>query len=135
MNNDTIFALSSGHGKSGVAVIRISGEKLSDIFGYENSSIADTEAATMSAITGIGYVSTLPSEELDSDYMPDIPIKINSLDVLTTFADVDSLDMSDRNTTTTTDDLAKVERTVFNSFGFSQNMFNTNGNLSLQKSI
>ena len=32
MNNDTIFALSSGHGKSGVAVIRISGENLSDTF-------------------------------------------------------------------------------------------------------
>ena len=32
MNNDTIFALSSGHGKSGVAVIRISGESLGDIF-------------------------------------------------------------------------------------------------------
>ena len=31
-NNDTIFALSSGHGKSGVAVIRISGEKLGDVF-------------------------------------------------------------------------------------------------------
>ena len=31
-NNDTIFALSSGHGKSGVAVIRISGEKLHDTF-------------------------------------------------------------------------------------------------------
>ena len=30
MNNDTIFALSSGHGKSGVAVIRISGQNLSD---------------------------------------------------------------------------------------------------------
>lgn len=60
-------------------------ETLADIFGYENSSIADTEAATMAAITGIGYVSTLPSEELDSDYMPDIPIKINSLNVLTTF--------------------------------------------------
>lgn len=60
-------------------------EKLADVFGYENSSIADTEAATMSAITGISYISTLPSEELDSDYMPDIPIKINSLDVLTTF--------------------------------------------------
>ncbi len=29
-NNDTIFALSSGHGKSGVAVIRISGENLND---------------------------------------------------------------------------------------------------------
>lgn len=31
-NNNTIFALSSGHGKSGVAVIRISGTNLSDIF-------------------------------------------------------------------------------------------------------
>ena len=31
-NNDTIFALSSGHGKSGVAVIRISGDDLSNIF-------------------------------------------------------------------------------------------------------
>ncbi len=30
MNNDTIFALSSGHGKSGVAVIRISGDNLND---------------------------------------------------------------------------------------------------------
>lgn len=60
-------------------------ETLSDIFNYENSSIADTEAATMAAITGIGYQSTLPTEELDSDYMPDIPIKINSLSPLTTF--------------------------------------------------
>ena len=32
MNNDTIFALSSGHGKSGVAVIRISGDNLHDTF-------------------------------------------------------------------------------------------------------
>lgn len=31
MNNDTIFALSSGHGKSGVAVIRISGDNLHDM--------------------------------------------------------------------------------------------------------
>lgn len=31
-NNDTIFALSSGHGKSGVAVIRISGDNLGDVF-------------------------------------------------------------------------------------------------------
>lgn len=31
-NNDTIFALSSGHGKSGVAVVRISGEGLQDVF-------------------------------------------------------------------------------------------------------
>ena len=32
MNNETIFALSSGFGKSGVAVIRISGDNLHDIF-------------------------------------------------------------------------------------------------------
>lgn len=32
MNNDIIFALSSGQGKSGVAVIRISGENLRDMF-------------------------------------------------------------------------------------------------------
>ncbi len=32
MNNDTIFALSSAHGKSGVAVIRISGNDLSGLF-------------------------------------------------------------------------------------------------------
>ena len=57
------------------------------------------------------------------------------VDVLTTFTDVDSIDMSDRNTATSTDDLEKVERTVFNSMGISQNLFNTNGNLSLEKSI
>ena len=32
MNNDTIFALSSGYGKSGVAVIRISGDDLYGVF-------------------------------------------------------------------------------------------------------
>ncbi|MCQ2598797.1 MAG: tRNA uridine-5-carboxymethylaminomethyl(34) synthesis GTPase MnmE [Alphaproteobacteria bacterium] len=32
MNNDIIFALSSGHGKSGVAVIRVSGDSLHDMF-------------------------------------------------------------------------------------------------------
>ena len=31
-NNETIFALSSGHGKSGVAVIRVSGDDLRDLF-------------------------------------------------------------------------------------------------------
>ena len=57
------------------------------------------------------------------------------VDVLTTFADIDSVDMSDKNTTTSQDDLEKVERSVFNAFGVSQNMFNTDGNLSLEKSI
>ena len=57
------------------------------------------------------------------------------VDVLTTFADIDSVDMSDKNTTTSVDDLEKVERAVFNAFGTSQNLFNTDGNLSLEKSI
>ena len=57
------------------------------------------------------------------------------VDVLTTFADIDSVDMSDKNTTATQDDLEKVERSVFNALGVSQNLFNTEGNLSLEKSI
>ena len=57
------------------------------------------------------------------------------VDVLTTFAEIDAVDMSDKNTSTTVDDLEKNERAVFNSLGISQNLFNTNGNLSLEKSI
>ena len=57
------------------------------------------------------------------------------VDVLTTFADVESIDMSDKNTTTTSDDLKKVERTVYNAAGTSKNIFNTEGNLALEKSI
>ena len=57
------------------------------------------------------------------------------LDVLTTFADIEDISLSDKNTTTTQDDLVKVEREVFNAFGVSQNLFNTDGNLALEKSV
>ena len=57
------------------------------------------------------------------------------VDVLTTFTDVDSIDLSDKNTTASQDDLEKVERTVYNNLGISRNLFNTDGNLSLEKSI
>ena len=57
------------------------------------------------------------------------------VDVLTTFADIDSIDMSDKNTATTQDDLMKVERSVYNAFGVSQNLFNTDGNVALNLSI
>ena len=57
------------------------------------------------------------------------------VDVVTTFADVEAIDLSDRNTSTTADELAKVERTVYNASGVSRNLFNTDGNLSLEKSI
>lgn len=56
------------------------------------------------------------------------------VDVLTTFADTDVVNLSDSNTTTTSDDLAKVERAVYNEFGFAQNLFNSDGNIALEKS-
>ena len=57
------------------------------------------------------------------------------IDVLTTFADVDVADMSDSQASVQTDDLQRVERQVFNEWGGSQMLFNTNGNLALEKSI
>ena len=61
--------------------------------------------------------------------------KAIGIDVLTTFADVDVADMADKNTTTSVDELAKVERTVYNEAGVSQMQFNTDGNIALEKSI
>lgn len=57
------------------------------------------------------------------------------VDVLTTFADVDVADMSDKGTTTTVDELEKVERTVYNEAGVSQLQFNSDGNIALTNSI
>ena len=57
------------------------------------------------------------------------------VDVLTTFADVQVADMSDKAATAQTDDLARVERQVYNEAGVSQMQFNTDGNIALEKSI
>ena len=57
------------------------------------------------------------------------------VDVITTFADVQSIDISDKNTSTSNDDLEKVERTVYNALGVSRNLFNTDTNMALEKSI
>ena len=57
------------------------------------------------------------------------------VDVLTTFADIESVDISDRNTATTNDDLEKVERSLYNAFGTSQNIFNADGNMATTNSI
>lgn len=57
------------------------------------------------------------------------------VDVLTTFADIESIDLSDSTTSTSTDELEKVERTVYNAMGVSRNLFNTDGNIALEKSI
>ena len=61
--------------------------------------------------------------------------KAIGIDVLTTFADVEVADMADKNTTSTIDELEKVERTVYNESGTAQNLFNTDGNIALEKSI
>ena len=58
------------------------------------------------------------------------------VDVLTTFADTDVVDMSDSNSTTTTKDaLTKVERQLFNEFGVPQGIFNSDSNLALNNSL
>ena len=57
------------------------------------------------------------------------------VDVLTTFADVEVADMSDKSNTTQTDDLVRVERQVYNEAGVSQMQFNSDSNIALNNSI
>ena len=57
------------------------------------------------------------------------------INVLTTFAEVDVADMADKNSVTSVDELEKVERTVYNESGTAQNLFNTDGNIALDRSI
>lgn len=61
--------------------------------------------------------------------------KAIGVDVLTTLADVDVADLADKSSVTSTDELEKIERSVYNSTGTAQNLFNTDGNLALEKSI
>ena len=61
--------------------------------------------------------------------------KAVGVDVMTTFADTTVADLADKNTATSVDDLSKVERQLFNALGVSQNLFNTDGNIALEKSI
>ena len=57
--------------------------------------------------------------------------KAIGVDILTTFADIEMVDLADKNTATSKDDLLKVERGIFNQAGISQGLFNTDGNLAL----
>lgn len=57
-------------------------------------------------------------------------------DVLTTFADVSVEDIADSSSDSSANDvLERMERAAYNAFGISRNLFNTDGNLSLEKSI
>lgn len=55
--------------------------------------------------------------------------------VLTTFADVEVADMSDRGNVSAVDSLERVERTVYNEAGVAQKQFNADGQIALDKSI
>ena len=58
------------------------------------------------------------------------------ISVLTTLADVTVEDLSDGNSTAAaSDQLEKIERSVFNEAGVSQMQFNSDGNIALEKSI
>ena len=57
------------------------------------------------------------------------------VDIITTFADIDDIDLSSSATSTQTDTLSRVERQVYEAAGVSKNLFNTEGNIALEKSI
>lgn len=57
------------------------------------------------------------------------------VDLLTTYADVEVADMDSTAASAQTDDLAKVERQLYNESGVPQMLFNTDGNIALEKSI
>jgi len=56
------------------------------------------------------------------------------VDIITTFADMDSIDLSDARNVDN-DDLERVERTVYNAAGVPKNLFNSDGNIALNSSI
>lgn len=56
------------------------------------------------------------------------------VDVLTTFANVDDIDLADNSQTAGTS-LENASDAVYRSLGIAENLFNSNGNLSLDKSI
>lgn len=60
-------------------------EQIAELFNYENGALVDHEAATLASITGMSYLFILPSKELLSDYMPDIPVINYAPDIMTTF--------------------------------------------------
>lgn len=61
--------------------------------------------------------------------------QVESAKVLTTFAEIDAVDMSEKASVANKDDTAKAERAVYNESGTAQNLFNSDGNLSLDKSV
>ena len=59
--------------------------KLSDIYNYEVSYYVDVCSALYASTCGVGYQITLPSEDINKDNTPDMPIVYDYLDPRTTF--------------------------------------------------
>lgn len=59
--------------------------KLADIYNYEDSHAVDTCSATYASICGLGYMITLPNQNISKDMTPDIPIVHSFLDPRNTF--------------------------------------------------
>lgn len=57
------------------------------------------------------------------------------VDVITTFADIKMEDAADNSTSQSTDVLKRMERGVYNAFGVSNNIFNSDTSLALERSI
>lgn len=57
------------------------------------------------------------------------------LEILTTPADIEKIDVKDNQSVTSVDDLAKVERTLYNNSGVTHNLFNAEGNIAVTNSI
>jgi len=57
------------------------------------------------------------------------------VDIITTFADIKGIEISDANDTTKDNSLNNAQQGVYNALGASKNLFNTDGNLALSKSI
>jgi hypothetical protein len=57
------------------------------------------------------------------------------VDILTTFADIETVDLSDSATSVDKDDLGRFEKTAYTELGVAQNLFNSDGNIALEKSV
>lgn len=58
---------------------------IADIFNYEDSHTVDICSGIYASICGLGYMITLPSDDISKDMTPDIPIVHTYLDPRTTF--------------------------------------------------
>lgn len=58
---------------------------ISDIYNYEDSHSVDICSGIYSSICGLGYMITLPNDEISEDMTPDVPLVHSYLDPRTTF--------------------------------------------------